>query len=1030
MGRQTKRTNTTSADSVSDYRHEGTKRKNIPPAKMAAEGTVPAVPKIEYSYSPRRPPVLRFDSHGDADKLPELLAEAKKRKLTDDEVRTLAEALRMQEPWLEWAGKRELPGFAVDPVALHIHERVSAQAILKVAARQDAQRSLFADPEQEYHEAVQFYRHDIDWANRLILGDSLQVMASLAKREDLAGKVQMIYIDPPYGIQFKSNFQPEVGKRDVKDKETDLTREAEMVKAYRDTWHLGIHSYLSYLRDRLIVARELLADAGSIFVQISDENMHRVRQLLDDVFGLTNFVGCINFQTMVPLESGYIENVFDYLLWYAKDRAQSKYRNVAVPKELAGNTEFKFLEGDGFHRQLNDVELANVESLDKRDSVFKRSALESSGFTTSCTFGFGFEGSEFFPRGGRSWRTNKVGMDRLAAASRLFILGTKLYYKLFHSDFGYTSLTNTWSDTVGGFADTKAYVVQTNPKIIQRCLLMTTDPGDLVLDPTCGSGTTAYVAEQWGRRWITIDTSRVAVAIARQRLLTAKFDYHQLRDEKAGVVGGFAYKAVPHITLKSIAQNANLDPIFAKHEPILDAKLKACNAALANVPTDLRIKLVGKLGKKLSEEGVRAATDADRRRWLLPGTERKHIETAFSVYKNLKPKSVADAMESVPPRGRFQHWQVPFDTDDVWPKELQQAVTEYRKAWRAKMDEVNQCIEDNAEQEELVDQPLPDKSVKLRVSGPFTVEAVQPPEINLGDVIGQFGGEPGVMPGFVMREATRTNEFEVQNIEAYLTEMTRLLKGDGVRFPNNKEMVFSRLDRISDGHGIHAEGRWVPRGDTDTDPAGDATVGVVFGPQYGPFTVQMLEHLIKPAGRRYDDLVIAAFNFTAEVQDLAANPSHPKLKIHVAHIRPDVNPGMAGLLKERPGSQLFTVFGQPRTRPIGPDKNGEYTVAMEGVDVYNPVTNSITSTGAEKVAAWFLDSDYDGRTFCITQAFFPDKGAWEKLAKALGGVVDADRFEALSGTTSLPFPKGKHKCAAVKVIDPRGNEVMQVHQLP
>jgi adenine-specific DNA-methyltransferase len=259
---------------VGDYRHKSTTRKNIPPATLAAEGTVPVMPKIEYSYHPRLPPVLRFDATGKADKLPELLETARQRKLTDDEVRLLAEALRKHEPWLEWAGKRELPGFAVDPVALHIHERVSAQAILKVAARQDVERSLFADPEQEYHEAVQFYRHDIDWTNRLILGDSLQVMASLARREDLAGKVQMIYIDPPYGIKFASNFQPEVGRRDVKDKETDLTREPEMVKAYRDTWHLGIHSYLSYLRDRLIVARELLADTGSIFVQIGDENVH------------------------------------------------------------------------------------------------------------------------------------------------------------------------------------------------------------------------------------------------------------------------------------------------------------------------------------------------------------------------------------------------------------------------------------------------------------------------------------------------------------------------------------------------------------------------------------------------------------------------------------------------------------------------------------------------------------------------------------------------------------------------------------
>src|SRR5262245_7401663 len=282
---------TTNGDgaNVSDYRHKA-KRKNNPPAKIAAEGTVPVMPKIEYAYNPHLPPVLRFDTTGKADKLPELLAEATKRKLSDDEARLLADALRTQEPWLEWAGKRESEalGFAVDPVALHIHERISAQAILRVAARQDVQRSLFSDPEQEYQEAVQFYRHDIDWTNRLILGDSLQVMASLARREDLAGKVQMIYMDPPYGIKYGSNFQPEVGRRDVKDKEADLTRELGMVQAYRDTWHLGVHSYLSYLRDRLIAARELLSDTGSIFVQISDENLHRVRNLMDEVFGPEN----------------------------------------------------------------------------------------------------------------------------------------------------------------------------------------------------------------------------------------------------------------------------------------------------------------------------------------------------------------------------------------------------------------------------------------------------------------------------------------------------------------------------------------------------------------------------------------------------------------------------------------------------------------------------------------------------------------------------------------------------------------------
>jgi adenine-specific DNA-methyltransferase len=270
------------------YRHKGEKRRNIPPAAIAAEGRVPAAPKLHYSYSPRLNPVLRFDATGAPDKLPDLLEKAKHEPLTDSEARILGEALRREEPWLEWAGKREANGFAVDPVALHIHERVSTQAILKVAARKDVTRDLFADPQLDYHQAVQFYRHQMDWSNRLILGDSLQVMASLAQREELAGKVQMIYVDPPYGIKFASNFQPEINRRDVKDKEQDLTREAETVKAYRDTWRLGIHSYLSYLRDRLVVARHLLADSGSIFLQIGDENIHRARSLMDEVFGPEN----------------------------------------------------------------------------------------------------------------------------------------------------------------------------------------------------------------------------------------------------------------------------------------------------------------------------------------------------------------------------------------------------------------------------------------------------------------------------------------------------------------------------------------------------------------------------------------------------------------------------------------------------------------------------------------------------------------------------------------------------------------------
>jgi len=527
-------------------------------------------------------------------------------------------------------------------------------------------------------------------------------------------------------------------------------------------------------------------------------------------------------------------------------------------------------------------------------------------------------------------------------------------------------------------------------------MLMTTKPGDLVLDPTCGSGTTAYVAEQWGRRWITSDTSRVAISIARQRLLAASFEHYQTRDDLKTVRGanpalGFVYRSTPRITLKSIAQNQNLDPIFAKHGPILEGRLRACNEALANVGAEVRTTLERKLVQKQKTEGKKAITDADTRRCLLP----KKGE-------------------------RFEHWTVPFDADPDWPKELQQSVTEYRKAWRAKMDEVNACIAANATQEELVDQPDVVKGV-TRVSGPFTVEAVQPPEQSIGVTDGLFDGAPEELE----------DTFDLKNVDSYLDEMTRLLRMDGVRFPNNQEMKFSRLQRLTgQSGGLHAEGRWQAAGETDDDPEGKATVAVGFGPQYGPVTAKQVEDLIRSASRQgYDALVVAGFSFDGPAQAVIEEQPHPKLKIHMAHIRPDINPGMSGLLKEQPGAQLFTVFGQPRTMLSKPDKNGEYTVTMEGVDIYDPVTNTTRATGADKVAAWFLDGDYDGRTFCITQAFFPDKSAWEKLAKALGGVVSEDAFDKLSGNVSLPFPRGKHKCCAVKVIDPRGNEVMQVHKL-
>ena len=327
---------------VQDYRHDTATRKNNPPAGIAAQGRVQETPKQEYAYNPHLPPNLQSDPNGDADKLPELLQIAQRRALSTEEAKTIAEALRCHEPWLEWAGKQETKSFTVDPVALHIHERVSAKAILKVAERQNVQRDLFADPQQAYSEAVDFYQHDVDWANRLILGDSLTVMSSLAHREDLAGKVQMIYIDPPYGIKFSSNFQPTVFQRGVKDRLQDLTREQEQIKAYRDTWTLGVHSYLAYLRDRLIVAKELLTDTGSIFVQIGDENVHRVRCLMDEVFGNGNFISTINFRKTVAQTTKLLSTNNDYLLWYSKSKESVKFRKIMLQRDLSDSVSAKF----------------------------------------------------------------------------------------------------------------------------------------------------------------------------------------------------------------------------------------------------------------------------------------------------------------------------------------------------------------------------------------------------------------------------------------------------------------------------------------------------------------------------------------------------------------------------------------------------------------------------------------------------------------------------------------------------------------
>ncbi|MHB8111717.1 MAG: site-specific DNA-methyltransferase, partial [Syntrophorhabdaceae bacterium] len=436
------------------------------------------------------------------------------------------------------------------------------------------QMSLFEEDKKPLREAIEFYKHKENWSNRLVAGDSLLIMNSLLEKEGMGGKVQMIYIDPPYGIKYGSNFQPFVNKRDVKDgKDEDLTAEPEMIKAFRDTWELGIHSYLAYLRDRLLLAKELLSESGSVFVQISDENVHHVRELMDEVFGVKNFVSLITFQTKIPLRNKYLANVSDYIIWYGHAFQDNKMRfhQLFVDQFITESDQFSLVElQDGEIRTITTEERSNPKALPKGARVFASLDLSSSGRTESCVFQFEHKGKVYSPTTNKSWKTNRQGMEKLAKERRLYPTGNTLRYKLYHNDFPMKSLLNVWLDSVG--VGGKTYVVQTDTKPIQRCLLMTTNPGDLVLDITCGSGTTAYVAENWGRRWITCDTSRVAIALAKQRLMTANFDYFELAHPDEGVGSGFKYKTTPHITIGSITNNEPAPQETLYDRPFIDNK--------------------------------------------------------------------------------------------------------------------------------------------------------------------------------------------------------------------------------------------------------------------------------------------------------------------------------------------------------------------------------------------------------------------------------------------------------------------------
>jgi adenine-specific DNA-methyltransferase len=478
------------------------------------------------------------------------------------------------DPQLQWAGKAEHTSFDVPTVSLHVHERIDPRRIIETVKKEEeapTQMSLFEEQKKPLREAIEFYKHKENWSNRLIAGDSLLVMNSLLEKEGMGGKVQMIYFDPPYGITYGSNFQPFVNKRDVKDgSDNDLTSEPEMLKAFRDTWELGIHSFLTYLRDRVYLAHQLLNETGSLFIQISDENLHYVRSIMDEIFGRVNFMSMISFQTKIPLGTKHLANLNDYLVWYAKDKRQVKFTKIFKERELSESYGYIELE-DKTVRRFNyerDKELLN----NKKNKVFRILDLVSSGQTKTCIYDFEFEGEIIkAPSSGRSWKTTLEGMQNLIKKNRLVKYGQAFGYKLYFDDYPVSEINNTWSDTVNSFLK-REYVVQTNPLVVQRCIVMTTEPGDLVFDPTCGSGTTAFVAENFGRRWITCDTSRVAITLAKQRLMTANFDYYELAYPNEGVGSGFKYKTVPHITLGSIANNEPAPVEILYDQPLIDNK--------------------------------------------------------------------------------------------------------------------------------------------------------------------------------------------------------------------------------------------------------------------------------------------------------------------------------------------------------------------------------------------------------------------------------------------------------------------------
>lgn len=885
------------------------------------------------------------------------------------------------DPQLVWKGKDEQDReeLAVPVVPIYIQEKISPQAIIenvRAQAKKDqpAQMSLFADFNTiPFEDLIDFYHHEQNWTNRMILGDSLLVMASLAEKEGLKGRVQMIYMDPPYGIKFGSNWQVSTRKRDVKDgKLDDATRQPEQIKAYRDTWQLGIHSYLACLRDRLVAARELLAESGSIFVQIGDENIHLVRSVLDEAFGSDNFVSLIVFVKTAAQSSLLIPGVCDYLLLYAKEKSQMKYRNLYRDKrEMAttGDAYSWLMLPDGTTRRATEEE---IETPPDGTRLFRFSPLISQN--PGSRYDLGHLGQVFRPEPGW-WKTDEPRLQTVKKANRLHPSGKTLFYRMFLDDFPSVTHTNIWMDTQASFGE-KVYVVQTSTKVVERCVVMSTDPGDLVLDPTCGSGTTAYVAEQWGRRWITIDTSRVAIALARTRLVAGRFPYYLLSDSPEGirkeaelngqlppvplplttsdVKKGFVYKRVPHITLKSIANNEETDAIHAKWQEQLEP---------------LRVRVNQAAGKTWQE-------------WEIPRlpTEYQSEKERAEIEKTLR---TAGILPDSPAWKLLEAW---------W------------NLRRERQKEIDASIARRADTEQLYDQPYEDNK-RIRVTGPFTVESLSPHRVLSTDeerpeseVAGQQ--QPGA------------GQFEAMIIDN--------LRAAGVQNTvKNERLKFTRLEPYA-GMWLHAIGEYSEK------DGSVKRVAVTIGPEHGTVGPDQIKDAAKEAvqGVGFDLLVVLGFAFDPHVSEEIKR--YGKLTVLPARINPDLQMG-GELLKKTGYGNLFMVFGEPDVA-IQNLADGQMTVTIKGVDVYDPTTGEIRSSSTDDIACWFVDTNYNGESFFVRHAYFTGADEpYDKLKRALRAEIDEAAWSALYSTTSYPFEKPETGKIAVKVINHYGDEVLKVY---